>query len=124
MVLTSGGAIRRVDACMRSLVQFVNDAGIQTFDSCCGHGLGAGHVTIRSEDAARAVAMGFRLSSLGTRTIRRVSSAMRSNGVGSGLGAGALGVSVIASSFCRASASAWSVGHVVAGSISAPISFS
>lgn len=61
MILTADGSVRRVDACMRSLVQFLNDRGIQTFDSCCGHGQRWGHVTIRAEYAEQARTIGFRV---------------------------------------------------------------
>ncbi len=61
IVFTAGGAIRRVDACMRSLVQFLNDQGVQTFDCCCGHGHRWGHITISVVHADRALALGFRL---------------------------------------------------------------
>jgi hypothetical protein len=61
MVFTADGSVRRVDACMRSLVQFLNDKGVQTFDSCCGHGESWGHITIRVEDEERARALGFRV---------------------------------------------------------------
>lgn len=59
-VLTARGAVHRVDACIRALVQHLNDVGISTYDSCCGHGKGYGHVTIGEEDAVRARDMGFR----------------------------------------------------------------
>jgi hypothetical protein len=46
---------------MRSLVQHLNDVGLQTFDSCCGHGGRWGHITIRAADIERARGMGFRV---------------------------------------------------------------
>lgn len=61
VVLTEGGSIRTVDACMRSLVQFLNDQGVQTFDCCCGHGQRWGHVTIATTSASRARALGFKV---------------------------------------------------------------
>lgn len=50
-----------MDTCIRALVQRLNDAGVQTFDSCCGHGDGWGHVTIGEEDEKRVRGMGFRV---------------------------------------------------------------
>jgi len=35
----SGRTIVPVDACIAGLVQKLNDAGIHTLGSCCGHGL-------------------------------------------------------------------------------------
>ena len=61
-------------------------------------------------------------SDLGTATSRRVNCFIFSKADGSDLSAGAFGVSFMASAFCRALASAYSVGHVVAGVMSAPIS--
>lgn len=46
---------------MRALVQMLNDNGIRTFDSCCGHGARWGHITIGVADATRARALGFRV---------------------------------------------------------------
>lgn len=34
----SDGRVVEVDACIAPLLQALNDAGIQTIDSCCGHG--------------------------------------------------------------------------------------
>lgn len=61
VVFTSNGAIRTVDSCMRSLVQFLNDQKIQTFDCCCGHGTRWGHVTISVAQADQARALGLRI---------------------------------------------------------------
>lgn len=63
LVLTARGSVRRVDVCLRSLVQFLNDVGIHTYDSCCGHGVTWGHVTIGEEDAFRARSLGLRVCS-------------------------------------------------------------
>ncbi len=35
-----------VDACIAPLVQALNDAGIETTGSCCGHGKGDGSITL------------------------------------------------------------------------------
>jgi hypothetical protein len=61
LVLTARGRVRRVDVCLRALIQHLNENGIMTFDSCCGHGRSHGHVTIGEEDAERARSLGFRL---------------------------------------------------------------
>lgn len=61
LVLTASGAVRRVDGCMRSLVQFLNDVGVRTFDSCCGHGASWGHITVAEGDAERVRAIGLRI---------------------------------------------------------------
>ena len=36
-----------VDACIADLVQAINDAGIETVTSCCGHGKGSGEIILR-----------------------------------------------------------------------------
>jgi len=61
LVLTNRGRVVKVDTCIRALVQFLNDAGIMTYDSCCGHKAGYGHITIGEEDTAKARAFGFRI---------------------------------------------------------------
>lgn len=61
LIITASGAVRSVDSCMRALVQCLNDHGICTYDSCCGHGTTFGHITIGVEDAERARQLGFRV---------------------------------------------------------------
>ena len=61
------------------------------------------------------------ISDFGTAMSLRVNSFIFSKADSSGLVAGALGVSVMASSFCRVASSACSVGHVVAGAMFAPM---
>lgn len=61
LVLTNRGFVARVDTCLRALLQFLNDIGIMTYDSCCGHGHEYGHITIGEEDATRARSLGFRI---------------------------------------------------------------
>ncbi len=39
-------AKRGVDACIADLVQALNDAGIYTSQSCCGHGKGDGLISL------------------------------------------------------------------------------
>lgn len=60
-ILTTRGSVRRVDACIRALVQHLNDNGIMTYDSCCGHGESYGHVTIGEEDTGTVGTLGFRV---------------------------------------------------------------
>lgn len=40
----SGRFVVPVDACIASIVQALNDAGIETISSCCGHGNAAGEI--------------------------------------------------------------------------------
>lgn len=35
-----------VDACIQPLVQAINDAGLQTINSCCGHGKRPGWIAL------------------------------------------------------------------------------
>jgi len=67
LVLTNQAYVVKVDTCFRALVQFLNDAGIMAYDSCCGHEDGYGHITIGEEDTAKARAFGFRICTDGRR---------------------------------------------------------
>ena len=61
LVLTNRGSVVRVETCLRALIQSLNDIGIMTYDSCCGHGHEYGHITIGEEDMTRAHTLGFRI---------------------------------------------------------------
>lgn len=61
LIVTAAGAVRRVDQCLRAVVQLLNDNRILTFDSCCGHGERWGHITIRAGDVDAVRRLGFRV---------------------------------------------------------------
>ncbi len=61
LIHTADGRVRQVDACLRALVQYLNDVGIPTRDCCCGHYTRFGHITITAADAERARGLGFRV---------------------------------------------------------------
>ena len=61
LVLTNRGSVVKVDTCLRAVLQFLNDIGIMTYDSCCGHGHEYEHITIGEEDATRVRSLGFRI---------------------------------------------------------------
>jgi len=42
----SGRTIVPVDACIAPIVQALNDAGIETLGSCCGHGIMSGDIRL------------------------------------------------------------------------------
>lgn len=43
----SGLRVVPVDSCIAPLVQALNDAGIATVASCCGHGKGLGNIALK-----------------------------------------------------------------------------
>lgn len=49
ITIYSGGHSKKieVDACIIQLVQALNDAGIETVASCCGHGNSPGSIVLR-----------------------------------------------------------------------------
>lgn len=65
---SDGAATAGVDPCIAPIVQALNDAGIQTLASCCGHGHRPGSIVLedgreiliaRSRDEARCMDAGF-----------------------------------------------------------------
>ena len=40
------GSVIAVDLCLAPLLQALNDAGLETNDSCCGHGRGLSHIGV------------------------------------------------------------------------------
>lgn len=65
---SDGAATAGVDPCIAPIVQALNDAGIQTLASCCGHGHRPGSIILedgreiliaRSRDEARCMDAGF-----------------------------------------------------------------
>ncbi len=42
----NGQQIAHVDACIQSMVQALNDAGLQTLNCCCGHGQRPGWIAL------------------------------------------------------------------------------
>lgn len=48
-----------VDACIADEVQFLNDAGVWTLGSCCGHGSYPPHVIIAKESVELAKRLGY-----------------------------------------------------------------
>lgn len=57
----SGRIMVPVDACIADEVQFLNDAGVWTLGSCCGHGKKDcfPHVIIAKESVERAKELGY-----------------------------------------------------------------
>lgn len=46
-------SIRSIDPCMRPLIKALNDGGIETAFSCCGHGKDTGLVILKDERVIR-----------------------------------------------------------------------
>jgi len=47
----SGRTVIKVDSCIASLIQILNDYGIETLASCCGHGkVSHAHIRLASEN--------------------------------------------------------------------------
>lgn len=42
-----GGTTIKVDSCISGIVQALNDAGIETAGSCCGHGIRPGRIFLK-----------------------------------------------------------------------------
>ena len=47
MVPIASGIPRGVDACIAPLIRALNEAGIETIASCCGHGRRPGNICLR-----------------------------------------------------------------------------
>ena len=45
--ITIGGKAVEIDNCLTNLVQVLNDGGIETFASCCGHGKTNGYILLK-----------------------------------------------------------------------------
>lgn len=43
---SNGQQVAYVDPCIQTLVQALNDAGLQTLNSCCGHGIRPGWIAL------------------------------------------------------------------------------
>jgi len=39
-------AVKKIDACIAPIVKALNEAGIKTRSSCCGHGKTDGHISL------------------------------------------------------------------------------
>lgn len=39
-------AVKKIDACIAPIVRALNEGGIETWGSCCGHGRGEGSITL------------------------------------------------------------------------------
>ena len=54
--------VKGVDACLAPLVKFLNDNGVQTWGSCCGHGKNRGSISIDESSIRRVLELGFSVS--------------------------------------------------------------
>jgi hypothetical protein len=46
-IRTSGGKIKSCDVCIQPLIQSLNDVGLETIASCCGHGKQPANIVLK-----------------------------------------------------------------------------
>lgn len=54
--------LRTIDACIAPLVHRLNQQGVRTTNSCCGHGQYQGTILIDDASYERAVALGYNVN--------------------------------------------------------------
>ena len=45
--ITIGGKAVEIDNCLTNIIQALNDGGVETLISCCGHGRTNGHIVLK-----------------------------------------------------------------------------